>query len=154
MIPRLKEEGKKWIRHYGCSGCHEISGMEDEGRIGTDLTFEGSKPIERLDFALFTETAQRGGSTPSRSRIRKIWRGYPRVRQRGPWYDHKGFFEHKLAEPNIYDQGKIKVRDRSPAHAQSAPDVRADSRPHHVPVGKRRKFPARTVSISPRRCAP
>jgi hypothetical protein len=53
--PRLKAEGKTWIRHYGCSGCHEISGMEDEGRIGTELTFEGSKPIERLDFALFTE---------------------------------------------------------------------------------------------------
>src|SRR5580693_5703190 len=26
---KLKEEGKKWIRHYGCSGCHEISGMEE-----------------------------------------------------------------------------------------------------------------------------
>ena len=59
--PELKEEGKKWIRHYGCAGCHEISGIEDEGRIGTELTYEGSKPIERLDFALFTEVAQRGG---------------------------------------------------------------------------------------------
>ena len=59
--PNLKEEGKKWIRHYGCAGCHEISGMEDEGRIGTDLTVEGSKPIERLDFALFTVPAERGG---------------------------------------------------------------------------------------------
>src|SRR3989441_1097632 len=58
---KLKDEGKKWIRHYGCAGCHEISGFEDEGRIGTDLTVEGSKPIERLDFALFTGTAQRGG---------------------------------------------------------------------------------------------
>ncbi len=59
--PALKEEGKKWVRFYGCGGCHEVSGMEDEGRIGTELTFEGSKPIERLDFALFTEVAQRGG---------------------------------------------------------------------------------------------
>ncbi len=59
--PNLKAEGKKWVRHFGCSGCHEIAGFEDEGRIGTELTFEGSKPIERLDFALFTETAQRGG---------------------------------------------------------------------------------------------
>ena len=25
-----------------------------------------------------------------------------------PWYDHKGFFEHKLAEPNVYDKGKVK----------------------------------------------
>ena len=35
--PSLKEEGKKWVRFYGCGGCHEISGMEDEGRIGTEL---------------------------------------------------------------------------------------------------------------------
>src|SRR5205807_4950026 len=38
--PKLKDEGKKWIRHFGCAGCHEISGFEDEGRIGTDLTVE------------------------------------------------------------------------------------------------------------------
>ena len=25
-----------------------------------------------------------------------------------PWYDQKGFFEHKLAEPNVYDKGKVK----------------------------------------------
>jgi len=62
--PKLKGEGKKWIRHFGCAGCHEISGLEDEGRIGTELTTEGSKPIERLDFALLTETAQRGGREP------------------------------------------------------------------------------------------
>ena len=59
--PKLKAEGEKWVRHFGCAGCHEISGFETEGRIGTDLTVEGSKPIERLDFALFTEIAQRGG---------------------------------------------------------------------------------------------
>src|SRR5260370_35901401 len=62
--PKLKEEGKKWIRHFGCAGCHEISGLEDEGRIGTELTTEGSKPIERLDFALLTATAHPGGSEP------------------------------------------------------------------------------------------
>ena len=106
--PELKEEGKKWIRHYGCAGCHEISGFEDEGRIGTELTYEGSKPIERLDFALFTEISQRGGKEPSRSPIRKTWRACPKARPRTPWYDHKGFFEHKLAEPNVYDKGKVK----------------------------------------------
>src|SRR5260370_21417396 len=62
--PKLKDEGKKWIRHFGCAGCHEISGLEDEGRIGTELTFEGSKPIERLDFALLTETPERGDGPP------------------------------------------------------------------------------------------
>jgi hypothetical protein len=107
--PKLKDEGKKWIRHFGCAGCHEISGLEDEGRIGTELTTEGSKPIERLDFALLTEIAQRGGSEPitdpdDRARL-------PEGPAKQPWYDDKGFFEHKLAEPNIWDQGKIKPEE-------------------------------------------
>src|SRR5580704_11438314 len=104
--PKLKEEGKKWIRHYGCAGCHEISGMEEEGRIGTELTFEGSKPIERLDFALLTEVAQRGGSEPivDAEDLARL----PEGPAKEPWYDHKGFFEHKLAEPNVWDKGKIK----------------------------------------------
>jgi len=56
------------VRHFGCAGCHEISGLEDEGRIGTELTIEGSKPIERLDFALLTETASAVAANPSRPR--------------------------------------------------------------------------------------
>jgi hypothetical protein len=104
--PKLKDEGKKWIRHFGCAGCHEISGFEDEGRIGTELTAEGSKPIERLDFALFTDVAQRGGKEPIKDPddLKRL----PNGPAKGPWYDHKGFFEHKLAEPNVYDQDKIK----------------------------------------------
>jgi cytochrome c2 len=104
--PKLKAEGKKWIQHFGCAGCHEIAGLEDEGRIGTELTFEGSKPLERLDFALLTEIAQRGTGEPitdpeDRARL-------PEGPAKGPWYSHLGFFEHKLAEPNVWDQGKIK----------------------------------------------
>ena len=81
----LFETGKSLVRHYGCAGCHEIAGFEQEGRIGTELTLEGSKPIERLDFALLTHEAEREG-----------------------WYNHKGFFEHKLADPAVYDQGKVR----------------------------------------------
>ncbi|MGC1649563.1 MAG: cytochrome c [Candidatus Sulfotelmatobacter sp.] len=106
--PALKEEGKKWVRHYGCAGCHEIAGFEDEGRIGTELTFEGSKPIERLDFALFTEVAQRGGKGSEPIKDKDDLARLPDGPATEPWYDHKGFFEHKLAEPNIYDQGKVK----------------------------------------------
>ena len=83
--PKLKDQGRFWIRHYGCAGCHEIAGFEEEGRIGTELTFEGSKPIDRLDFALLTHDAKRED-----------------------WYDHKGFLEHKLANPAVFDEGKIK----------------------------------------------
>ncbi len=106
--PSLKEEGKKWVRFYGCGGCHEISGMEDEGRIGTELTYEGSKPIERLDFALFTEVAQRGGKDSEPIKDKDDLARLPDGPATEPWYDHKGFFEHKLAEPNVYDQGKVK----------------------------------------------
>jgi len=104
--PKLKDEGKRWVRHFGCAGCHEISGMEEEGRIGTELTSEGSKPIERLDFALFTESSQEGGHEPIKDP--EDLQRLPDGPAEGPWYDHKGFFEHKLAEPNIYDQGKVK----------------------------------------------
>jgi hypothetical protein len=104
--PNLREEGKRWIRHYGCAGCHEISGLEEEGRIGTELTFEGSKPVERLDFALLTGVAERGGSEPitDPEDLARL----PEGPAKQPWYGHKGFFEHKLAEPNIWDKGKIK----------------------------------------------
>src|SRR5271168_1943555 len=106
--PALKAEGKKWVRHYGCAGCHEISGFEDEGRIGTELTYEGSKPIERLDFALFTEISQRGGKGTEPITDPEDLARLPEGPAKESWYDHKGFFEHKLAEPNVYDKGKVK----------------------------------------------
>jgi cytochrome c2 len=87
LDPKLKDRGAFFIRHYGCAGCHEISGFEEEGRIGTELTTEGSKPIERLDFALFHHEAKGKG-----------------------WFNHKGFFEHKLGKPEIFDEGKEKPR--------------------------------------------
>src|SRR5437660_2820253 len=104
--PKLKEQGKTWIRHFDCAGCDEISGFEDEGRIGTELTAEVSKPPERLDFALFTEEAQRGGKDPINDA--EDLQRLPDGPARRPWYNHKGFFEHKLAEPNVYDKGMIK----------------------------------------------
>ncbi len=82
---QLFERGRFLVRHYGCAGCHEIATLEEEGKIGTDLTGEGSKPIERLDFALLTHHAKDEG-----------------------WYNHKGFFEHKLKDPAVFDEGKIK----------------------------------------------
>ncbi len=94
--PKLKAQGKALIQHYGCAGCHEISGMEDEGRIGTELTNEGSKPIERLDFALYTEDAKLGILPDGKRSLR------------GPWYDLKGFFENKLTDPAAFDHGKYK----------------------------------------------
>ena len=83
--PQLKSRGQFLVRYYGCAGCHEIAGLEEEQRIGTELTKEGSKPLERLDFALLGHEAEDQG-----------------------WYTHKGFFEHKLQNPAVYDTGKEK----------------------------------------------
>jgi cytochrome c551/c552 len=115
--PQLKAKGKALVQFYGCAGCHEISGLEDEGRIGTELTNEGSKPIERLDFALLTEDAKLGVLPDGKKS------------PRGPWYDLKGFFENKLANPAVYDTGKYKPnpldRLRMPKPNVTATDIDA-----------------------------
>jgi cytochrome c551/c552 len=84
--PALRAQGKAVVQRYGCAGCHEIAGLETEGRIGTELTKEGSKPLEQFDFALLIREAEEKD-----------------------WHSHKGFFEHKLAKPEMFDKGLIKA---------------------------------------------
>jgi hypothetical protein len=99
--PQLIERGKAQIKQYGCAGCHEIKGFEEEQRIGKELTTEGATPLERLDFALLTHEAEYG-KDPLKLR----------PNQKGKsWYNHKGFFERKLEEPGIYDEGKSQYLD-------------------------------------------
>lgn len=102
--PQLKEKGRALIKQYGCAGCHEIQGFEDEQRIGKELTVEGATPIERLDFALQTKHAEEGVDP---------LKLHPDQKEETPWYNHKGFFEHKITQPSIYDEGKEKeAKDR------------------------------------------
>jgi len=76
---KLEYLGEKMIAHQGCFGCHEVSGFEKAKPIGTELTTEGAKEVERLDFGFV---------------------GIERTRQ--------AWFFQKLKEPRIFDQGKIK----------------------------------------------
>jgi cytochrome c2 len=94
----LKEKGRLLIKQYGCAGCHEIKGFEEEQRIGKELTVEGATPIERLDFALQTHDAEKGVD-PLKLHKDEAHK---------PWYNHKGFFERKIWRPSIYDVGKEK----------------------------------------------
>ena len=100
----LKAKGQGLIKQYGCAGCHEIRGFEEEQRIGKELTVEGATPIERLDFALQTHHAEDGDEPlevlKKENEERKL--------EEKPWYNHKGFFEHKITQPSIYDVGKEK----------------------------------------------
>ncbi len=44
------QEGEKLVRTYGCFGCHEIPGFENESKVGADLGEFGAKLYDELDF--------------------------------------------------------------------------------------------------------
>ncbi|RMF68640.1 MAG: hypothetical protein D6743_03095 [Calditrichaeota bacterium] len=46
--PELIAEGKRIIRNFGCHGCHDIKGMEKEGRVSVSLNEFGSKTPDEL----------------------------------------------------------------------------------------------------------
>ncbi|MDT7780461.1 MAG: hypothetical protein QOC99_2973, partial [Acidobacteriota bacterium] len=121
--PALASKGKTLIKQYGCAGCHEIRGFEDEQRIGKELSAEGATPLERLDFARMTQLAEEGrepeqsaaggessegGTSSSEGGTSGAAGSGSRKKKEEPWYNHRGFFEHKLADPGIYDRGKEK----------------------------------------------
>lgn len=48
--PTSVAAGEKLVRKYGCAGCHDIPGMEQESRIGVELSSFASKTKEELFF--------------------------------------------------------------------------------------------------------
>ncbi|GJL78142.1 MAG: hypothetical protein NPINA01_11310 [Nitrospinaceae bacterium] len=48
--PKMIAHGKNVVRQRGCYACHDIKGMESEGRIGPELSFFGRKLILELEF--------------------------------------------------------------------------------------------------------
>jgi mono/diheme cytochrome c family protein len=50
--------GEKLVRKYGCAGCHDIPGMENESRIGVELSTFGSKTKEELFFGDRTDVPE------------------------------------------------------------------------------------------------
>jgi mono/diheme cytochrome c family protein len=73
--------GEKTIARYGCFGCHTIGGFEKATPIGTELTEQGSKLVERLDFGF--EEGKIAHTLPA-------------------------WTERKLLEPRVFDVGKVK----------------------------------------------
>jgi cytochrome c2 len=75
--------GEKTIGRYGCFGCHNIKGFEKTSPIGVELTEEGSKLVERLDFGF----------------------------QHGKIPDTLPAWIHlKVMDPRIYDEGKHETK--------------------------------------------
>ncbi|MBI4530006.1 MAG: c-type cytochrome [Candidatus Latescibacteria bacterium] len=74
--------GERIISRQGCFGCHTIKGFETTMPIGTELTEEGSKDVDRLDFGFIDI-----------DKTREAW------------------FSQKLKEPRIFDRGKVRAYD-------------------------------------------
>lgn len=53
--PPLVKDGEALVRKYGCAGCHDIPGMEQESRIGVELTVFGEKGLEEIFFGNRTD---------------------------------------------------------------------------------------------------
>lgn len=76
--------GERTLFRGGCFGCHSIPGFEKATPIGTELTEQGSKLVERLDFGFQKD---------------KIPHTLP------------AWLHQKLMEPRIFDQDKEKKPD-------------------------------------------
>lgn len=77
--PQLIKDGAALVRKYGCGGCHNVPGMEQESRIGVELTVFAQKPIEELFFGNHTDIPV-------------------------TWYD---WAYHKLKTPRTYETERI-----------------------------------------------
>jgi mono/diheme cytochrome c family protein len=101
------ERGKKLVMFQGCASCHEIAGLEDEKGIGTELTQEGSKPIERLDFGHHTIAAERGIEPLKGDAGKVLLEDAAKLFEKDEeWYRPRGFFLHKIAKPDFFDESK------------------------------------------------
>jgi mono/diheme cytochrome c family protein len=81
--------GEQLVMNQGCFSCHEISGMESDMPIGTELTNWGSKTVDKLDFG-FAAYKNLGGR---------------------PQLDHEyreGWLMRKLHAPRSFDLEKVK----------------------------------------------
>jgi len=76
--------GERTIFRGGCFGCHSVPGFEKATPIGTELTEQGSKLVERLDFGFQKDKIP---------------------------HTLSGWLHQKLMEPRIFDQDKEKKPD-------------------------------------------
>ncbi len=78
---KLTFSGEKLIAHYGCYACHNIKRFDNAKPIGTELTEEGSKPADKLDF------------------------GFIDIE-----HSKEAWFHQKLKDPRIFDKEKVRAQ--------------------------------------------
>lgn len=103
--------GEKIISRQGCFGCHLIPGFEDAQPIGTELTEQGSKDVDKLDFGLLARKPGAYNTDPDAI----------------PYTRHDWLYK-KLKQPRVFDKGKVKLFDdklRMPQFGLSDEDAHA-----------------------------
>ena len=100
----LSQTGEILIKRYGCFGCHEIKGMEGLGKIGTELSAIGSKPVTLFDFGLLEKKilgeAGLKHFTENVGKARQSW-------LRAKLHDPRQFDERKYKKP----EDRLKMPD-------------------------------------------
>ncbi|HED67119.1 MAG TPA: c-type cytochrome [Planctomycetes bacterium] len=93
--------GERWVLQQGCFSCHEIEGLEDANRIGTELTTWGSKTVDKLDFGFIPEIfAKEAGFEPGSEEEYEAVHEFKAYRE--------NFLQQKLHAPRSFDREKIK----------------------------------------------
>ena len=107
--PQLIKDGEALVRKYGCAGCHNVPGMEQESRIGVELTVFGEKPLEELFFGNHPDApALANPNDPKATYIPHTW------------YD---WAYNKLKSPRTYETERIE--QLMPQFSLADEDVRA-----------------------------
>lgn len=95
--PEKIKRGDKLVRDYGCFGCHNIKGTENEGKVSVDLSDFGRKKVEQMDFG---NTAP----LPANSPVEYEERTDGTIAVKHTW---SGWVYGKLKNPRLYQTERI-----------------------------------------------
>lgn len=112
--PQKAQKGRKLIEMYGCFGCHQISGMEGQGKVGVELSSIGSKPLGQFDFGINEKAI-----------LHKVGIKYV---EDNTFRARKTWITEKLQDPRLFDKGrylKLIEKLRMPYFNLSSDDIEA-----------------------------
>lgn len=98
--PEKIKRGDKLVRDYGCFGCHNIKGTENEGKVSVDLSDFGRKKVEQMDFG---NTIPLSADSP----VEYEERADGTVAVKHTW---AGWVYGKLKNPRLYQTERITQR--------------------------------------------
>ncbi|GAC1603810.1 MAG: hypothetical protein NVS4B10_16500 [Myxococcales bacterium] len=115
----LADQGKTLIAKYGCFGCHTIKGFETAQKIGVELTEEGKKDANLLDFGdvrYFTENPKHRQTWANwvwtKLHTPRIY-AYERVETRMPQFD---FTDDEALAIETFVRGQTGERPEQPSY--------------------------------------